>query len=342
VPFQEKAEEAAMLSFSRGFIGLLGAAGALAGVLALAPAASAADMVKLRVSTITAIDTAPLEAAKAQGYFKDVGLDVDTTPMVGGAHGLPALAAGQVQIASSNIVSIILGAKQGLDFKIIVAGDVSGDHPPDLAGLVAKPGSTIKGGKDLEGKKLGVNTRNNIIWLYARAWVKATGGDPAKVTYLEVPFPQMVDAVQQGNVDAAFVVEPFLSAAAKAGRVKIVGWPYGDVQKEIPISEFVATGAYIKAHPDVIDRFVRAYNKGVDWVDAHEGKPEWFALISNYTHLAVDKVKELSPPRFPKTLRPDHIAAVVDLMHANGMMSGQFDPNSILYKSVLPAAAAAK
>jgi NitT/TauT family transport system substrate-binding protein len=305
-----------------------------------ASGADAADLAKLRVSTISSIDSAALEAGKAQGYFKSEGLDVDTTPMIGGAAGLPALAAGQVQIASSNIVSVILGAKQGLDFQIIVGGDATRDHPPDLAGLVAKPGSGIKSGKELEGKKVGVNTRNNVIWLYARAWVKKTGGDPDKVTYLEVPFPQMVDAVHQGNVDAAFVVEPFLSAGRNAGTVELVAWPYGDVHKRIPISEYVATKSYIDAHPDVIERFVRAYNKGVDWVDANEGKEAWFDLISSYTRLAPEKVKDLVPPLFPKTLSRAQIKQVSDLMREHGMLKSDFDVNSILYKSVISDGAA--
>jgi NitT/TauT family transport system substrate-binding protein len=310
------------------------AAGALY-LMCAAPSLRADEPLTLRASTISTIDSAALEAARTQGYFAAEGLNVDTTPMVGGAVGLPALAAGQVQIASSNIVSVILGAKQGLGFQIVVAGDATGDAPPDLAGLVAKPGSGIKTGKDLEGKKLGVNTRNNVIWLYARAWVKKTGGDPDKVTYLEVPFPQMIDAVHQGNVDAAFVVEPFLSAGRKAGTVELVGWPYSDVQKQIPISEYVSTKAYIDAHPDVIERFVRAYNKGVDWVDANEGKQPWFELISSYTHLAPEKVKDLAPPLFPKTLRTGQIQQVVDLMRDNGMIKGDFDANSVLYKSVV-------
>ena len=314
------------------FIGLALAVAAAAG---LAAAPRAADLTKLHVSTIPIIDTAALEAARAKGFFAEEGLDVDTTPMAGGAFGLPALAAGQVQIASSNTISTILGAQQGLGFQIVAAGVATRDAPPDLAGLIAKAGSTIKSGKDLEGKKVAVNTRNNIIWLFARAWVDATGGDPNKVTYQEVPFPQMVDAVQQGQVAAAFVVEPFLSSGISAGGVKLVGWPYNRVMKKIPISHFAATKDYIAAHPDVIARFVRAYNKGTDWVNEHEGKPEWYELISSYTKLPVDKLKALSPPVFIKTIDPAQIKAVSELMKKNGLLKADLDPNSVLYSSVL-------
>jgi NitT/TauT family transport system substrate-binding protein len=226
---------------------------------------------KIRVSTIPIIDTAPLQVGIAKGFFAAEGLEIDTTPTAGGAMGLPALAAGQVQITFSNIISVVLGAKQGLGFEVIAAGSNTGDKTPDLAALVAKKGSAIKTGKDLEGKRVAVNTRNNIIWLYARAWVQATGGNPDAVTYLEVPFPQMVDAVKGDRVDAAFVVEPFLSAGVASDSVSIVGWPYNAVQKRIPVSQYVATKTFITQNPGVIDRWVRAYNKSVDWTNQNQG-----------------------------------------------------------------------
>src|SRR4051794_28020281 len=47
--------------------------------------AHAADPIKLKVGTQSLIDTAPFEAAKAQGYFLAEGLDVEATSMIGGA-----------------------------------------------------------------------------------------------------------------------------------------------------------------------------------------------------------------------------------------------------------------
>src|SRR5690606_18213593 len=140
----------------------------------------------IRVSVVPIIDTAALHAAVKQGYFADEGLEIDTTPTAGGAAGLPAVAAGQVQIAFSNIVSTVLGTSQGLGFKMIAPAATAPVLPPEGTALIARPDSNIKTGKDLENKRVAVNNRSNVIWLYSRAWVEATGGDPDKVTYLEV------------------------------------------------------------------------------------------------------------------------------------------------------------
>lgn len=310
------------------------AAGALA-LVALAQQPVLAETTKLRVSTIPIIDTAPLQAAIAKGFFAEEGLEIDTTPTAGGAVGLPALAAGQVQIAFSNIISIVLGAKQGLGFEIIAAGSKTGDTVPDLAGLVAKKGSTIKTGKDLEGKTMAVNTRNNIIWLYGRAWVKATGGNPDKVTFLEVPFPQMIDAVAGGRVDTAFVVEPFYSAGIGGGSVQHIAWPYNVVQKNIPVGLYAATKSYIAANPGIIEKFNRAYNKAVDWTNKNAGSEEWAKILSGYTRLKPEQLKSLTIPPFEKTVDPARIDKVVELMRANGLLEGSFDSKALVYKTAL-------
>ena len=298
--------------------------------LGLAPAR--AQPVKLRVSIIPIIDVAPLQVAIAKGFFAAEGLEVDVTPLQGGAVGIPALAAGQVQIAFSNVISTVLAAKQGLPFEIIAAGSNTGDAPPDLAGLVAKKGASFKTGKDFEGKRIAVNTRNNIIWLYARAWVRATGGNPDAVTYLEVPFPQMIDAVRGDRVDAAFIVEPFLSAGT-AGELQVVAWPYNAVQKSFPVAQYAAAKSYVQQNPGVIDRWLRAYHKGIDWTNQNRGSEELAKIVSAYTRIAPEQIQKLPLPPYQKTVDPAALEPVVAEMRRHGLLDGPFDIKSLLYRT---------
>jgi NitT/TauT family transport system substrate-binding protein len=241
-----------------------------------------------------------------------------------------------VQIAFSNIISTVLGSKQGLGFQIVAAGSGTGDAAPDPGGIVgSKTGP--KTGKEMEGKRLAVNTRNNIGWLYAREWVRTTGGNPDNVTYLEVPFPQMVDAVKGNRVDAAFVMDPFLSAGVAAGDVQVIGWPWNAVQKRVPVAQYVATKTYVQQNPAVIEKFVRAYNKGVDWANANKGSEEWVRVIAGYTKLAPERVKDLPLPPFEKTVDPAAIGKVVELMRKNGMIEGAFDAKALLHTTAVTA-----
>jgi len=73
-------------------------------------------------------------------------------------------------------------------------------------------------------------TANNIMWIRAAAWVDETGGESGRVTFVEIPFPQMVDALVSNQVDAAMVNEPFLTVGLQnhGDKVKVVSWPMSD------------------------------------------------------------------------------------------------------------------
>ena len=313
---------------------VLKAALAALGVVACVPAALA-QTTKLRVSTIPIIDTAPLQVAIAKGFFAAEGLEIDTTPTASGAVGLPALAAGQVQIAFSNIISITLGAKQGLGFQIISAGSGTGDAAPDIGGLIALKDAPAKTGKELEGKRMAVNARNNVGWMYAREWIRATGGDPEKVTFVEVPFPQMSDAVRGNRAEAAFVMDPFMSSAVANDGMQVIGWPFNAVQKRVPVGQYAATRTFIQQNPDVIDKFTRAYAKGVEWSNANKGNDEWVRIVAGYTRLAPERVKALVLPPFETKVDPASLDQVLALMRKNGMIDGPFEMRSLLHRTAV-------
>ena len=71
--------------------------------------------------------------------------------------------------------------------------------------------SDIKEPKDLEGKTIAANTLNNICEVTINATLEEKGVDVSKLKYTEIPFPEMVGALEKGRVDAACVVEPFVS-----------------------------------------------------------------------------------------------------------------------------------
>ena len=146
---------------------------------------------------------------------------------------------------------------------------------------------------------------------------------------------EMEVAGRGGRVDAAFVVEPFLSAGVGGGSMQIVGWPYNTVQKNVPVAQYVATKSYIDANPAIIERFNRAYNKGVDWINQNKGSDEWLKIISGYTRLKPEQLKGLAIPAFHKTVDAKRIDDVVALMKKHGLVEGAVDTKALLYKTAV-------
>ena len=292
--------------------------------------APAADLEKLRVSIIPIGDVAPLFAAVQNGYFRELGLEIDTTPSAGGAAGIPGLVGGSFDIAYGNVVSALLAVQQGLDVKVIAAGTNLADPAFDASPILVKSDSGIKTGKDLEGKSIAVNTRNNVIWLYARAWVKATGGDPERVTFKEVPFPQMEDALRQQRVDAAFMVAPFSIVASQKGGLTKIGNPYSQVQPGVDVGQYIATGKLVAAKPETVKKFVTGLRRGVEWYNANLTNDALLTIISGYTRADVSLLKMAPLPTAPLRSDLSQVKKTMDLMIENKLLPAPLDLAKII------------
>jgi NitT/TauT family transport system substrate-binding protein len=279
---------------------------------------SAVDPTKLTVAAIAIVDVAPLHLGKAKGWFAAEGLDVTVQSTQGGAETVPGVISGQYQLGYANVVSLLLAHAKGLPLKIIAAGDFSAGKADDFGGVVVPAGSAIKTLKDLEGKTLAVNQVNNIGGVTVRAAMRKAGGDPDKLKLVELRFPEMPPALGQHRVDAAWVVEPFLTVARNDG-AQVIDWNFADAVPNLMIGAYFTTVDYATKHPDVIKRFVAAINKSLTYASAHPDE----ARASLLTYTKIDKAiaDKLTLPVWRPAIGRDSLAAVADLMVTDKLVS---------------------
>lgn len=294
--------------------------------------AQARDLKDVKISLMSVVDVAPVYAAMKQGYFEEQGLRVEVVPSTGGAAAIPGLIGGSFQFAYGNIVSNVLAVDKGLDL-VAIAPTVEVPQKDGINGIVVKADSGIQSGADLEGRSLAVNSRNNIVWLMARAWIRATGGDPDKVTYREVPFPQMQDAVHGGQVDAAFLHAPFYAIALQSGLVGAGQNPYIIVQPKIEVGQYSTTGTLIKNEPEVVDGFLAALAKGNAWYDAHIDGPEVLELISEFTGMSKEDAGNLVLGRSLQAFDIAEFEKTLALMHKEDMLSHAISIDRVVYQA---------
>jgi NitT/TauT family transport system substrate-binding protein len=293
---------------------------------AFAAFASVASAQTVRVNYIPITDVTPMFVAIDKGYFAAEGLTIVPTPSTGGAAGVPGLMAGAFDVMYGNVVSTMLAQQQGFKLEIIAAGTKQYDNPANTNGIVARAGDPIKTGKDLEGKTVAVNTRNGIIWLFARAWIAKSGGDPSKVTFKEVPFPQMLDALRGKQIDAAFMVNPFFNAAVTdASAFQFVAAPYREVQPDVEVGHYISTQDYFAKNKETMAKYVRAFRKGVQWYNANLRDPDLVHIISGFTKMQPELVAKLDLQRLPEVVNLGSVATTVKLMKDNGLITGDID-----------------
>jgi NitT/TauT family transport system substrate-binding protein len=308
---------------------VLGVAGALASLAIPTPARAQATV--LHVSTVTIFDSAPFYAAESQGYFRAENLAVTTEAVQSGAAGVPALLNGQFDVLYGNVVSTIQAIEKGFDLRIAMGGSPNPTTAPGSSSLMKRRGDAIRTGKDLEGKIVGVNGINGINWVLTRSWVKMTGGDPQKVNFIELPYPALVDAIKAKRIDAAYVVDPFMTSGLTDPEVESFAWPQVSVSPGLVNGLWIVTKQTTEQRPELVRAFVRGLRRGAAWINANLGNESYIKLVSGYTKIDPALATKMKLVPAATTISAAQIQPMVKLMRDNGLISADVDMRSRLF-----------
>ncbi len=213
----------------------------------------------VRVTSLPLLDNAAYFWALDTGLFKSHGLEIQDRTSAGGAADLPALVSGDLDMAYSNSVSAMLARDRGLPIRLFTAENENRPSGDDYVAIVATKKSGITSAKQLEGKRMAVNTLNNINHLFERAWLRAEGVDPDKVKFLEVPFPDQPLALERGRVDATMIGPPFLQSLLGDG-ASVLGYPY-QVKERVLVAGFITTDQFAQQNGEAVDSFRAALSE---------------------------------------------------------------------------------
>jgi NitT/TauT family transport system substrate-binding protein len=294
---------------------------------AAAGSAAPAGATKLTVAAIAIVDVAPLYLGKDKGFFTEQNLDISIQNTQGGAESVPGVVSGQYQFAFANLISLLLARTKGLPLKVIAAGNFSTGTAEDFAGIVVPAGSDIKTMKDLEGKTVSVNQINNIVGIGVRAAMRKAGGDPDKIKLIEVRFPEMPAALGQKRVDAACIVEPFLTVARSQGAT-VLDWNFADTAPRLMIAAYFTTTDYAQKNPEVVKRFTAAINKSLTYASEHPDEAR--AILLTYTKIDKAIADKLNLPLWTPQINRDSINVLADLMVQDKLVTSKPDVDALL------------
>jgi NitT/TauT family transport system substrate-binding protein len=298
--------------------------------LATVPAAQAAD-VKLRVAVLPIANLTPVYISKKNGYFQSEGLDVDLTVAQGGAELLPTLVAGTIQIGYSAWTPALLARAQGYDLMIIAGHANAREKPPEGGALIVPKDSPIQGYKDLKGKRVSVNNVQSVAWLTIVEPMRRVGLGPKDVTFVEMPYPVMNDALLNGRLDAIAQVEPFTTILMSSGKARIIGYPYIDTLPRLPIAGWVASEKWVSRNPETTEKFVRAFRRGVEFMNSN--KEESLQLMVEFSKLDPAIARKVQLDHFDASVNVELLQKQADLMLQHKLLDKKLDVSRMVYKT---------
>jgi NitT/TauT family transport system substrate-binding protein len=291
-------------------------------------AQNAAGLDKVTVGVIPIVDVAPIYLGKQLGYFSDAKIDLTLVQAQGGAAIVPAVVSGQEQFGFSNVTSLMLAQSKGLGLKVVAAGNSStGKAGADFSAIVVRNDSMIKTAADLEGRTVSVNTLKNIGDTTVRASVRKAGGDPNKVKFTELALPDMGPALANKRIDAAWLVEPFLTAALNSGN-RAIAWNLVDTSPGLMIAAYFTSAKFAGSNADLVQRFTAAINKSLEYANSHP--EEVRKILPTYTKINAATAAKLTLPAWPTQINRQSTEVLAQLAVDDGLMATTPDLNTLL------------
>ena len=242
------------------------------------------DLKKVKVAEVAhTIFYAPQYVAIENGYFEEVGLDIELFLASGADKVTAAVLSNDADIGFS-----------GSEATIYVYNGGEKDYLKTFAQLTQKDGSFLVSRTDIKDFNLDDLKGKNII--AGRAFgmpemtlhyaLKKNNIDPNTDVYLDtsVAFSAMSGSFIGGNGDFVSLFEPNALELEKNGYGYVVA-SIGELGGIVPYTSYSAKISYINENKDVIDNFKKAIQKGLDFVHNHTDR----------------EIAEVILPQFPDT-----------------------------------------
>lgn len=297
-------------------------------VLAVAVAEAQKALTPLKVGVLPIMDVLPLFSAIENGYFDAEGIKLEFEPFRSGATIIEALAGRSIQVGFGNVVTFIVSKERGFGF-VIITDDA---YIARLSAVMARTDSGIDRLRDLGGKTIAVPGIKQIGWLYIRELVSKDGGDPARLNWLEIAFPNMAVALINRQVDAAEMVEPFVTVAReKHPELKVLSYYLYDLNPGGILANYFASEKWINENSALVERFARAHKKGVEFVTGNTDRAR--GILPKYTGVTPDLAKKVPLGTWRNRVDLENLQWTADLMLKHGLISKRQNAQEMVFKT---------
>ena len=231
--------------------------GCLLGLAALLGTAPSWAQTKMTIATGVDPVFSAYYVAQQEGLFKKHELDVRINTGPSGSAMVAFLVNGQIESAFGSEIAGV--ANHNLGPNVVVVAQAT-----RLVRWIAVVGRNIDTLDQLKGKKVGIarGSGGEVFWL---AMIDKLKLNPADYTVVNVEAPEMVAALERGNIDAYVVWEPWVTRGLAAIKnTKVLRTQEGILEQGVYV--YMNRG-WIQKNPAPAEAFIRALADATDLIN---------------------------------------------------------------------------
>lgn len=250
-----------------------------------ARAGGRAELPQVRFAYQDRIADAVSVIAVQKGFLGKEGLEVKPMLFTSGPACTEAVVSGSADIGTMGDTTAVISVARAP--VAIIASHGGGEHRHRI---IVKAGSPIRSPRDLVGKRVAVSKGTSTYGGFL-AWARAKKLDLSKVQVTDMKPEDMGTALLSGAVDAAVASEPTPSVMEEKGGRQLA--TLGGLGNNYPIL-LVARNDFLRKHPEVATRFVRAMSRAAEFVRSHpQETAQIMAAKSGLSPAAASKAMKL-------------------------------------------------
>ena len=216
--------------------------------------------------------------------------------------------------------------------------------------VLVRGDSNITSPEMLEGRLAGAVVASGTYKIF-KAYMKAVynitvveGEEPQEgvITVVNIPPGNILDALQQGQVDAVVIWEPFVSKGLTRGLKVLVSyqdlWAKANMSGDPVMLVWVARTDFIDKHPDALKAFLKAHDEAVDiWVNDKDTTKQILQQLYKLTDEEFNTLYQRTTPLLVKgPLTQDQVKSIREvwwLAWQGGYLTGNPDsiPDTVFY-----------
>jgi NitT/TauT family transport system substrate-binding protein len=289
-----------------------------------ASATTAADRTRslttINIVTPPIVGAAHVFYAKHRDFFRRQGLDAKITILLDPTHLLPAVLSGEAHFASASMGGLAIAKSKNVPVRLVASGLLYRPLAPTTA-LVARKGLRIRGARGLIGKKVAIESPNQIPHVAIRRWLGRNGVSEARIEFRTISFPQMLAPLARGEVDAAVLPEPYLTLALQQGATRVANVFTTVCPRICLVSGWMARN---DADPTVTAKFRNAIQAASVWANQEKNRPAADAILSKYTPINAAVMRRMTRAYYAQRLVPRLAQPWVDAYAALGIIPKSF------------------
>jgi NitT/TauT family transport system substrate-binding protein len=233
-----------------------------AALLALAASpvfAQGKEKVVLLLNWYVYSEHAPFFLGKERGYFDQEGIDLDIQEGRGSGVTVQAVAAGTATFGYADVATMIKAASKGAP--VTAVGVALQTSPMSVMGFAEK---NIRKPQDIKGKTVAVTPGDSMSQVWP-LFLKKTGLKDSDFKTVSGDAQTKLNAVMTGQADLllGYVMDQAIKLQ-DATHKDIYPIRFADYGVNMVSSGIIVQKDYLKAHPDVVKRFLRAATRSLE------------------------------------------------------------------------------